>query len=91
MEQASTDNLIRTLEGVKLFGLIMSTDGIIVHANAFTHTILGYKPSELNGKDFFSTLLPPEESEARRASFNKAIASGGLFEERAEDRDAGGV
>ena len=82
MEQASTDNLIRTLEGVKLFGLIMSTDGIIVHANAFTHTILGYKPSELNGKDFFSTLLPPEESEARRASFNKAIASGGLFEER---------
>ena len=65
MEQASTDNLIRTLEGVKLFGLIMSTDGIIVHANAFTHTILGYKPSVLNGKDFFSTLLPPDESEAR--------------------------
>jgi PAS domain S-box-containing protein len=82
MEQASTDNLIKTLEGVKLFGLIMSTDGIIVHANAFTHTILGYKPSELNGKDFFSTLLPPDESDARRASFNKAIASGGLFEER---------
>lgn len=82
MEQASTDNLIRTLEGVKLFGLIMSTDGIIVHANVFTHTILGYEPSELNGKDFFSTLLPPDESEARRASFNKAIASGGLFEER---------
>ena len=82
MEQASTDNLIRTLEGVKLFGLIMSTDGIIVHANAFTHSILGYEPSELNGKDFFSTLLPPDESEARRASFNKAIASGGLFEER---------
>ena len=82
MEQASTDNLIRTLEGVKLFGLIMSTDGIIVHANAFTHTILGYEPSELNGKDFFSTLLPPDESEARRTSFNKALASGGLFEER---------
>lgn len=82
MEQTSTDNLIKTLEGVKLFGLIMSTNGIIVHANAFTHTILGYKPSELNGKDFFSTLLPLDESETRRASFNRAIASGGLFEER---------
>jgi PAS domain S-box-containing protein len=82
MEQASTDNLIKTLEGLKLFGIIMSTDGIIVHANAYTHQLLGYVPHELNGRDFFSTLLPAGESESRRASFNKAIATGGLFEER---------
>ena len=82
MEHASTDNLIKTLEGLKLFGIIMSTNGMIVHANAYTHHLLGYAPNELNGRDFFSTLLPAGESESRRASFNKAIATGGLFEER---------
>ena len=82
MEQSSTVNLIKTLGGLKLFGIIMSTDGIIVYANDFTHQLLGYNSKELNGLDFFSTLLPAGESESRRTSFNKAIATGGLFEER---------
>lgn len=30
----------------------------------------------------FLYFIAPDESDARRASFNKAIASGGLFEER---------
>ena len=74
--------LIKTLESLKLFGIVMALDGTITHANAYTHQLLGYKPGELNGKDFFSTLVPDGESEIRRTSFDKAIQTGGLFEER---------
>lgn len=81
-EATSKENLIKTLSGLKLFGIIMALDGTIVFANAYTHQLLNYKPDELNGKDFFATLLPEGETEDRRASFQKAIASGGLFEDR---------
>jgi PAS domain S-box-containing protein len=74
--------LISTLDSLKLFGIIMALDGTISHANAYTHQLLGYKPGELNGKDFFTTLVPDGESEIRRNSFDKAIQTGGLFEER---------
>ncbi|MFD3407426.1 PAS domain S-box protein [Aquirufa sp. HETE-83D] len=74
--------LIKTLDTLKLFGIVMALDGTISHANAYTHQLLGYKPGELNGKDFFSTLVPDGESEIRRTSFDKAIQTGGLFEER---------
>lgn len=82
MEYQSTDNLIKTLDRLKVFGIIMSTDGLIIYANAFTHKLLEYQDGELNGKEFFKTLLPTNESESRRQDFNNAIASGGLFEER---------
>lgn len=74
--------LIKTLDSLKLFGIVMALDGTITHANAYTHQLLGYKPGELNGRDFFSTLVPDGESELRRTSFDKAIQTGGLFEER---------
>ncbi len=74
--------LIKTLDSLKLFGIVMALDGTITHANAYTHQLLGYKPGELNGMDFFSTLVPDGESEIRRTSFDKAIQTGGLFEER---------
>ena len=74
--------LIKTLDSLKLFGIVMALDGTITHANAYTHQLLGYKPGELNGQDFFSTLVPDGESEIRRTSFDKAIQTGGLFEER---------
>lgn len=81
-EATTKENLINTLAGLKLFGIIMALDGTIVYANAFTHTLLNYKANELNGKDFFATLLPKGETEDRRSSFQKAIAAGGLFEDR---------
>ena len=81
-EATSKENLIHTLAGLKLFGIIMALDGTIVYANPFTHSLLNYKADELNGKDFFATLLPQGETEDRRASFQKAIAAGGLFEDR---------
>lgn len=81
-DATTKENLIHTLAGLKLFGIIMALDGTIVYANAFTHALLNYKADELNGKDFFATLLPQGETEDRRASFQKAIASGGLFEDR---------
>ena len=74
--------LIKTLDSLKLFGIVMALDGTISHANAYTHQLLGYKPGELNGRDFFTTLVPDGESEIRRTSFDKAIQTGGLFEER---------
>ncbi len=74
--------LIKTLDSLKLFGIVMALDGTITHANAYTHQLLGYKPEELNGQDFFTTLVPDGESEMRRNSFDKAIQTGGLFEER---------
>lgn len=74
--------LIKTLDSLKLFGIVMALDGTISHANAYTHQLLGYKPGELNGRDFFTTLVPDGESELRRTSFDKAIQTGGLFEER---------
>jgi PAS domain S-box-containing protein len=74
--------LIKTLDSLKLFGIVMALDGTITHANAYTHQLLGYKPGELNGRDFFTTLVPDGESELRRTSFDKAIQTGGLFEER---------
>ncbi|WP_269009554.1 PAS domain S-box protein [Aquirufa ecclesiirivi] len=79
---SAKENLIRTLESLKLFGIIMALDGTITHANVYTHKLLGYEPNELNGKDFFTTLLPIEERQGRRSAFNQAIANGGLFEER---------
>mgnify|MGYP000010455226 FL=1 len=81
-ETTSKENLIKTMSGLKLFGIIMALDGTIVFANAYTHQLLNYKAGELNGKDFFGTLLPEGETEDRRASFQKAIAAGGLFEDR---------
>ncbi|MEY4525156.1 MAG: hypothetical protein RIR57_526 [Bacteroidota bacterium] len=74
--------LIKTLDSLKLFGIVMALDGTITHANAYTHQLLGYKQGELNGQDFFTTLVPDGESEIRRNSFDKAIQTGGLFEER---------
>ncbi|UAJ14675.1 PAS domain S-box protein [Aquirufa lenticrescens] len=74
--------LIKTLDSLKLFGIVMALDGTITHANAYTHQLLGYKPGDLNGQDFFSTLVPDGESEIRRTAFDKAIQTGGLFEER---------
>jgi PAS domain S-box-containing protein len=74
--------LIKTLDSLKLFGIVMAIDGTITHANPYTHQLLGYKPGELNGQDFFTTLVPDGESEIRRTSFDKAIQTGGLFEER---------
>ena len=79
---SAKENLIRTLESLKLFGIIMALDGTITHANVYTHKLLGYEPNELNGKDFFTTLLPIEERQGRRSAFNQAVANGGLFEER---------
>ncbi|MFM6936817.1 MAG: PAS domain S-box protein, partial [Aquirufa sp.] len=81
-ETTSKENLIKTMSGLKLFGILMALDGTIVFANAYTHQLLNYKAGELNGKDFFGTLLPEGETEDRRASFQKAIAAGGLFEDR---------
>ena len=81
-QDPTIENLIKTLDSLKLFGLIMAMDGIIIYANAFTHNLLGYALGELNGKDFFGTLLPEGESSDRRSSFQKAVANGGLFEER---------
>lgn len=81
-ESPTKQNLINTLNSLKLFGLIMSLDGTIAYANDYTHKFLGYSPNELNGKDFFTTLLPEGEKEQRRESFAKAVAHGGLFEER---------
>ena len=74
--------LIKTLDSLKLFGIVMALDGTISHANGYTHQLLGYNPGELNGQDFFTTLVPDGESEIRRNSFDKAIQTGGLFEER---------
>ncbi|MHA8066578.1 PAS domain S-box protein [Aquirufa sp. ROCK2-A2] len=84
-ESPTKQNLINTLSSLKLFGIIMSLDGTIVYANDYTHKFLAYHPDELNGKDFFTTLLPEGEKEHRRASFEKAVAHGGLFEERERD------
>ncbi|MHA8049584.1 PAS domain S-box protein [Aquirufa sp. ROCK-SH2] len=84
-DSPTKQNLINTLNSLKLFGLIMSLDGTIVYANDYTHKFLGYEPLELNGKDFFTTLLPEGEKEQRRDSFAKAVAQGGLFEERERD------
>jgi PAS domain S-box-containing protein len=80
-EATSKENLIQTIAGLKLFGIIMSLDGTIVYANAFTHSLLDYLPNELNGQDFFATLLPQEEREERRLAFGNAIAAGGFFED----------
>lgn len=63
----------------------MALDGKIAFANSYTHQLLGYPDGSLNGKDFFETLVPADEQANRRASFDKAIASGGLFEERERD------
>jgi hypothetical protein len=32
--------LIKTLDSLKLFGIIMALDGTITHANAYTHQLL---------------------------------------------------
>ncbi len=81
----SLQNIIQTVESLKIFGIIMALDGKIVFANSYTHQMLGYAEEELNGKDFFTTLVPGYDQEFRRTSFAKAIDSGGLFEERERD------
>ncbi|MEY2792905.1 MAG: hypothetical protein RJA76_897 [Bacteroidota bacterium] len=81
----SLQNVIQTVESLKIFGIIMALDGKIVFANSYTHQLLGYPENELNGKDFFTTLVPIHDQEVRRTSFSKAIDSGGLFEERERD------
>jgi len=81
----SLQNVIQTVESLKIFGIIMALDGRIVFANTYTHQLLGYHENELNGKDFFTTLVPSHDQEVRRTSFSKAIDSGGLFEERERD------
>ena len=81
----SLQNVIQTVESLKIFGIIMALDGKIVFANSYTHQLLGYQEQELNGKDFFTTLVPGYDQEFRRTSFAKAIDSGGLFEERERD------
>lgn len=63
----------------------MALDGRIVYANSYTHQLLGYQENELNGKDFFTTLVPGHDQELRRNSFARAVDSGGLFEERERD------
>lgn len=75
-------NIINTIREIKFFGLIMSLDGTILFANQYAHDILGYEMDELNGKDFFTTLLPKEEQEERRISFSNAIQNGGLFDKK---------
>jgi hypothetical protein len=39
-EATSKENLIKTISGLKLFGIIMALDGTIVFANAYTHQLL---------------------------------------------------
>lgn len=81
----SLSSVIQTVESLKIFGIIMALDGKIVFANTYTHQLLGYDDKELNGKDFFTTLVPGYDQEFRRSSFANAIDSGGLFAERERD------
>ncbi len=53
--------------------LVLDQDGRIAHCNPYMATLCGYDLSDLQGKDWFITLVPAPERERLRAEFAQAL------------------
>ena len=62
------------LETAQAIVLVLDTEGRIVRFNPFLEEISGYRLQEVQGKDWFASLLPERDQDRVRAVFGKAIS-----------------
>jgi PAS domain S-box-containing protein len=70
-EKEFAENLIQTAQVIVL---VLDTQGRIVRFNPYMEAISGYRLSEVQGKDWFSTFLPRQNHEGIRGVFARAVA-----------------
>ncbi|MFK5926398.1 MAG: PAS domain S-box protein [Desulfuromusa sp.] len=69
-ERSFTTSLIDTAQ---MIVLILDIEGRIRRINPYMEGITGYQQSEVKGKDWFDTFLPPADHTEIRAVFKKAV------------------
>ena len=62
------------LDTVQVIVLMLDCEGRIVYINRYMEDLSGYQSEEVRGKDWFSTFLPPGDSDRVRALFRQATA-----------------
>jgi len=67
------DRAERYLEMAGTVILVLDTDGKVSVLNRAGHELLGYEDGEAVGIDWFATCVPADDSEARRAFFERFI------------------
>lgn len=64
----------RLLETAQVIVLVLDTGGRIVRFNAYMEEISGYRLPEVQGHDWFATLLPPRDAQRLRDMFRQVIS-----------------
>jgi PAS domain S-box-containing protein len=72
--------MFHAINHLNFIGLVLNTEGIIIHANDFFYKSLLWKPDEVLSKDFFELLVPEPERKQRKQGYINALAQGGIFE-----------
>jgi two-component system cell cycle sensor histidine kinase/response regulator CckA len=61
------------LENVNLMAVMLNFDGTISFCNRFLAKQTGWLTSELEGRNWFATLIPPEDKPRREEEFSRAL------------------
>ncbi len=67
------------LETVNLMAVMLDIEGNISFCNSFLAQQTGWLASELEGRNWFATLIPPEDKQRREEEFLKALNESQIF------------
>ncbi len=67
--------LLKVDELAQAIILVLDKEGKIVSANRHLETVTGYRPAEVIGKDWFTTLLPPRDQGRIAAVYQRALGA----------------
>ncbi len=62
------------IRAAKVIVLVLDTEGRIVRFNSFMEQLSGHKLEDVKGKDWFATVIAPEQKECIRGVFSRALA-----------------
>jgi two-component system cell cycle sensor histidine kinase/response regulator CckA len=69
---ASEQRMVDLLETVHLVVVMLDLDGSIAFCNDYLLQLTGWKSAEIQGKNWFDLMIPPDEQNALRTAFESA-------------------
>lgn len=70
---AAEQRLTELLENVHLVAVMLARDGLVSFCNEYLLRMSGYQAEEVIGKNWFDLMIPPEDRERLRATFEAAF------------------
>jgi PAS domain S-box-containing protein len=74
---ASEQRMADLLETVQLLVVIVDPEGVVVSCNKYLYGKTGWQPADVIGKDWLSLMVPTDEHEKLRATFERGAAMEG--------------